>query len=264
MAAGWERELEWMWNASRPVGEWLVAKLDPHRGQTVLELAAGTGETGFAAAERLGPGGRLICSDFAFGMIQAAQRRAEHLGLQNVEFRIMDAEHMDLDDNSVDGVLCRFGYMLMSDPAAALAETRRVLRPGGRLALSVWGDPPRNPWALLGGGALVQHGHMPMPSPDEPGIFAMANEERIEQLVTGAGFATPEIEEVPVEWHFDDFEGYWNFLGDLAGGIAMVLATLTDEQRAQVRDTIEQNAQAFRQDDGGYVLPGVAVNAVAS
>jgi ubiquinone/menaquinone biosynthesis C-methylase UbiE len=71
-------------------------------------------------------------------MVAAARRESERLGLANVEHREMDAERMDLDDDSVDGVLCRWGYMLMSDPATALAETRRVLRDGGRLSLSVW------------------------------------------------------------------------------------------------------------------------------
>jgi ubiquinone/menaquinone biosynthesis C-methylase UbiE len=134
MAMGWERELDWVWSASRPVGEGMVAMLDPQPGQTLLELAAGTGETGFAAAAMVGDSGKLISSDFAFEMVEAARRRAAQLGLNNVEFRVMDAEHMDLEDDSVDGVLCRWGFMLMADPVAALRETRRVLRDGGRVA----------------------------------------------------------------------------------------------------------------------------------
>ena len=142
MAAGWARELRWMWDVSRPVGESLVAMLNPQPGQTILELAAGTGETGFAAAARIGEEGKLISSDFAFEMVQAARRRADQLDLHNVEFRVMDAERMDLGNDSVDGVLCRWGYMLMPDPAAALAETRRVLRPEGRLASRSGPSPP--------------------------------------------------------------------------------------------------------------------------
>ena len=74
-------------------------------------------------------------------MVDVARARATELGVRNVEFRIIDAESIDVPAAAVDVVLCRWGYMLMADPAAALQETRRVLRPGGRVALAAW-DPP--------------------------------------------------------------------------------------------------------------------------
>jgi ubiquinone/menaquinone biosynthesis C-methylase UbiE len=80
---------------------------------------------------------RLITTDFSPAMLEAARRRGAELGVANVDYRVIDAERIELHDDSVDGVLCRFWYMLMADPAAAFAETRRVLRPGGRLALAV-------------------------------------------------------------------------------------------------------------------------------
>lgn len=263
MASGWDRRRDWMWDVSRAIGEHMVAKLDPRPGQTVLELACGTGETGFAAAARLGDEGKLIATDFAPEMVEATRRRAQELGLRNVELRVMDAEQMDLGDDSVDGVLCRWGYMLMADPAGALAETRRVLRDGGRLSLSVWGPPQDNPWAALGGSALVALGHIPAPEPGAPGIFAMSDKQRIRELVTGAGFGDPGIEAVQITYRFEDFEDYWRFLGDLAGAIALVLARLSDDERSQLHDTIEQNAHPYRQNDGSYTMPGVALNAVA-
>src|SRR5262245_22716805 len=201
MASGWERQLEWIWDVSRPIGEGLVAMLDPQPRQTLLELAAGTGETGFAAAALVGDEGKLICSDFSFKMVEAARRRAAQLGLANIDFRVMDAEHMDLEDDAVDGVLCRWGFMLMADRVAALAETRRVLRAGGRVAFSVWGGPERNPWAVITRRALTEHGHLSQPEPNAPGIFAMADPEHIRDLVTAAGFSEPRIEEVTLAWH---------------------------------------------------------------
>ncbi len=82
-------------------------------------------------------------------MLEGARARALELGLSNIEFKVLNAEWIDLPLASVDAVLCRWGYMLMADPAAALAETRRVLRPGGRVALAVWDALEANPWALL-------------------------------------------------------------------------------------------------------------------
>ena len=170
MARRWERGREVLWETTRPVSEWLVDRLSPHPGQTILELAAGAGETGFLAAGRLGDQGRLISSDFAPDMIEAARRVADELGITNAEFRVIDAERLELDDASVDGAICRFGYMLMADPARALRETRRVIKGGGRLVFSVFGEPERNPWMTVARAVMAERGHLPAPDPAEPGI----------------------------------------------------------------------------------------------
>jgi SAM-dependent methyltransferase len=262
MAAGWDRERGWMWEASRAVSENLLEALRPKPGQTILELAAGTGETGFAAARAIGPTGRVISTDFAPAMVAAARRESERLGLANVEHREMDAERMDLDDNSVDGVLCRWGFMLMADPATALAETRRVLRQDGRLSLSVWGGADRNPWASVPGKALMEHTGAPPPNPEDPGIFAMADPERVRSLMQDAGFGEPRLEEVEVRWRFERFDDYWRFVTDLAGGIALVLQAMPEADREAVRSLVERAARDFLV-NGGLELPGVALNASA-
>ncbi|MFN2490941.1 MAG: class I SAM-dependent methyltransferase [Actinomycetota bacterium] len=123
----------------------MIRELAPQPGDTELELAAGAGDTGFEAAAILGEGGRLISTDFSPAMVDVARGRSAELRVGNVDHRVMDAEHIELETDSVDGVLCRFGYVLMADPATALSETRRVLRPSGRLALAVWGTTERNP-----------------------------------------------------------------------------------------------------------------------
>jgi ubiquinone/menaquinone biosynthesis C-methylase UbiE len=97
------------------------------------------------AVALLGDEGRLVSTDFSPNMLDVARRRGTELGLLNLDYRVIDAERIELAADSVDGVLCQSTYMLVGDPAAALAETRRVLRPDGRLALSVWGAPKRNP-----------------------------------------------------------------------------------------------------------------------
>src|SRR5215204_274521 len=136
LAVGYAQREE-LWKASRPVSEWMVRRLDPQPGDTVLELAAGLADTGLMAARLVGESGCVIITDFAPEMVAAARQRAQELGVKNAEFRLLDAERMDLETDSVDGVLCRWAYMLMTDPATAFAETRRVLKPGGRLAFSV-------------------------------------------------------------------------------------------------------------------------------
>jgi ubiquinone/menaquinone biosynthesis C-methylase UbiE len=263
MAPGWERWRAQLEDAVAPVREWMIRELAPRPGDTVLELSAGAGETGFAAAAIVGERGRLISTDFSRHMVEVARRRGAELGLRNADYRVMDAERIELDDDSVDGVLCRFGYMLMADPAAALSETRRVLRPGGRLALSVWGAPERNPWASIGGRLLVERGHMPPPEPDAPGIFAMASEERTRALLEGAGFTTVRTEEVPVRFAFRDVDDYVSWATNTAGALAMVIRGLSDDERETIKGQLVDAFSPFAA-DGGYEFPGVTLNAVAS
>jgi ubiquinone/menaquinone biosynthesis C-methylase UbiE len=262
MAAGWDADRRWVAESSRPVAEWLVNALDPQPGETILELAAGVGDTGLAAASRLGDSGRLISTDFSAQMVDAAERRAAELGVSNVEFRTMDAERMDLADQSVDGVVCRWGYMLMADPAAALAETRRVLRPGGRVAFSVWADPASNPWASVPAQALLEHtGGLP-PDPYAPGIFAMASEERTRELLSSAGLEPRRVEWVEMEWAFETADDHWHYVTDHAGAIAMVVRSLPESEQAAIRGVSEQRLEPLARRPG-YGLPGLCLNVLA-
>jgi SAM-dependent methyltransferase len=261
-APNWEREREFLRSATATVTDRLVARLDPQAGETVLELAAGTGDTGFAAAKRIGEEGRLISTDFAASMVEVARRVGEERGVSNAEHRVLDAERMDLDDSSVDGVLCRWGYMLMADPAAALAETRRVLRDGGRLSFAVWAAPERNLWAAIPGMVLVERGHMPPPEPGAPGIFGMADPDRIRRLVAAAGFGDPEVEEVAVRWNYPDVADYWAKTLALAAPIAEAFAPLEEAEQERVRALVMERAnQRLDDDDAG--LDGTALAVLA-
>jgi SAM-dependent methyltransferase len=263
MAPGWERWRAQLADALTPVRAWLIGALGPQPGETVLELGAGTGETGFEVAAILGEEGRLISSDFSPEMVEVARRRSSELGLGNVDHRVIDVERIELDSASVDGVLCQSTYMLAADPAAALAETRRVLRPGGRLAFSVWGAPERNPWGSIGGMLLIERGHMPLPEPEAPGVFSMASEERTRALLDGAGFTSVRIEEVPLLFGFRDLGEYEQWVVDVAGSFAIVMRELPEEEREVLRARLREAFVPFAT-DGGYELPGAALCAVAS
>jgi SAM-dependent methyltransferase len=259
MAAGWETSRENLWQFSRPVSEWLVERVDPRPGQTILDVAAGVGETGLLAARRLGESGRVLVTDFAPRMVAAARRRAAELGVTNAEFRELDAERMALESGSVDGVVCRWGYMLMPDPGAAFGETYRVLRPGGRLAFSVFGAAERNPWASVVGRVLVVEGHLPPPAPESPGIFALRDPTRIRELLSRAGFGPPEMADIALTWPFPSPDAYWRFLTELAGAISPILRGLGPEAEARVRARIGEMTQPFRSGEG-YAFPALCVN----
>ncbi len=262
MAPGWDDRHAYFEQTARPVTERLLERLAPARGHTILELAAGTGIVGFAAAAFVGPGGRVIVSDFSEAMVETAERHAADLGLGNVEFRVLDAEQLDLPDEAVDGVLCRWGYMLMADPATALAETRRVLGHGGRLSCAVFGSPEQNPWAALPSRVLQERGHLPPLEAGAPGILALADTVRLRRLFVGAGFSEPQIEEIAITWRFADTDDYWEFLTGAAGAIAMVLGRLDEDERGRVREQVFERVTSF-DSAGGIALPGLSLVASA-
>ena len=262
MAPGWGRRIDDIERMAGPVREWLVRELDPEPGDTVLELAAGPGSTGFEAAVLIGERGRLISTDFSPAMVDVARRRSLELRLGNVEHRVMDAEHLELEDDAVDGVLCRFGFMLMPDPAAALAETRRVLRQGGKLAFAVWRGPERNPWISLAGRILVGRGHVPPPDPAAPGMFTFADEDRVRALLDAAGFRVERLEDVPVVFTSKTVDDYVASAQDTGGVFSTVWRGAADEERAAI---VAELAEAFAPyaTGEGYELPGVALGVAA-
>jgi SAM-dependent methyltransferase len=206
----------------------------------------------------------LIETDFAPQMVEVARRRAVELGLDNVEARVLDAESMDLPDDSVDVILCRWGLMLMLDPAAALRECRRVLKPGGRFALSVWAAPDKNPWVTVLGMTMVQLGHQPGGDPFGPGgMFSLADPHALRGMLTEAGFGDVTIEEMAVDWTYESFDHAWRFLTEVAGAIATLVKQLPDENVAELRAALEANVQTFAT-ESGLTLPGVTINALAS
>lgn len=264
IAPTWEKRRAEVEAVAAPVREWMLRELSPGDGDTVLELAAGVGDTGFEAAALVGWSGRLISSDLSPAMLDAARRRGAELGLENVDYRMIDAQRIELDDDSVDGVLCRFGYMLMPDSEAALAETRRVLRPGGRLALAVWGALERNPFFAITGISLAQRGHIPPPPPPPaPGPFSMAEPVRVERLLRAAGFTEVRTEELAGSFKFADADEYLSLIADTAGPVALALQDLAEDDRAAIRSDVEDSLGRFAVDDC-YELPCVALCAAAN
>jgi ubiquinone/menaquinone biosynthesis C-methylase UbiE len=259
LAPRWERGRELLWESTREVSEWLVEALDPKPGQTILDLAAGTGETGFLVARRLGPDGRLITSDLSPSMLEAAERLAPSFGVTNADFRILDAERIDLPDASVDGVVSRFGYVLRGDPPAALREVRRVLRPGGLFAFAVWAERERNAWMTVPAEVMVERGHLSPQSEAEVLLSAKRNPDTVRRLLQEAGFASAETAEMPVAYRFANAEELWFFVSELRGPVALALAKLDDDERAAVRAEIERRAERARK---GFTLGGVSLNVV--
>lgn len=267
----WERNAaDWGRNADRQ-HEWAIAvsaamvdALALQPGERVLELAAGPGDTGFMAAELIEPGGTLICSDGAEAMLEVARERAAAQGIDNVEFRALDLEWIDLETASIDAVLCRWGLMLVVDPGAAAREIRRVLRPGGRGALAVWDVAERNPWTTVPMAALRAQPSVPAPDPDAPNMFSLAAEGALVELLESAGFVEATVAAVALERRVSSAEEWLQETLNISPQRRDLFAELDPTARAEVRAEIAEQAARFADGDGSLRLPGSSLVAAVS
>ena len=262
-APGWVRRQELLRELGAPVSSWMLDALAPAPGQRVLELAAGLGETGMLAAERVAPAGGVIISDQAEAMLEGARARAGALGLSNVEFQVLNAEWIDLPVASIDGVLCRWGYMLMADPAVALGETRRVLSPRGRLALAVWDSIEHNPWALLparelserGLGAEQQGEARDRPQA-APGPFALGSSARVSQLLAEAGFGEVDVQSMELPRRHGSFQELWETTLDLSRNFHDAVLDRPAAEIAEIEAGLAERFAPYTAADGTLEVPG--------
>ena len=265
-AAAWSKEAEQPERgASAAVAEWMLqaAELDP--GQRVLELACGAGRVGLQAARAVGPEGHVLCSDFAAPMVDAVRERASALGLGNVSARVLDAQALELgDEGRFDRVLCRFGYMLMADPAAALRESRRALADGGRLVLGVWGRADENPWLSSILRALAEHFDAPPPEPGTPGPFALGDPEGLEELLREAGFAGASATRLELEQEYESGAEWWDRMVAIGGPLAAALGAIPDADVAAIREVALGHVAEFTEGSAPAVFPAAAVVATAT
>jgi SAM-dependent methyltransferase len=253
VASGWGRHAPAQMQAAMPVTTWMLDAADLQPGFQLLELAAGPGDVGFLALELVQPGGSLITSDFSPEMLTQAQARAEALGLDGIRFKQIDAESIDLDAGSIDAVLCRWGFMLMADPEAALRETRRVLRPGGRLALAAWAGPEHNRWSSAVGQVLVARGLAEPQPPGQPGQFAWADDAVIREHLEAAGFG--DVEVAAVDFAFRErFDEWWTRTREMSR-IGTVIDALPAADRDTVREALRAELAAYERADGVLELP---------
>jgi SAM-dependent methyltransferase len=262
-AAGWGRNAEQVREHGMPVSMAMIQRLALLPGQRVLELAAGPGDTGLLAAELIKPGGTLVSSDASEAMLEIARTRANELGIENVEFKRLELEWIDLPTADVDAVLCRWGLMLVVDPEAAAREMRRVLRPGGRLAVAVWDQSFANPWATVPTMAMIELGHMSPPPPVGPGMFALAAPGALQELLESTGFVQIDVGPVELSRTYTGVDAFIEETLNLSMMFAEAFRRLDAAGQDEVVRALTAHAATFTDSDGSITFPGRSLVAAA-
>jgi SAM-dependent methyltransferase len=241
-AGAWDRYFEWYSRAFAPLMTWCADAIAAAPGMRVLDVAAGSGQPSLTIAPRIQPGGTILGVDFSPAMVAVAERRARDAGATNVSFRTMDAEHLELPDASFDAVTCACGLIFFPDAHRALAEMRRVLKPGGRVAIGVWDEPSQSPFVTVGGGAISQFHAPTPPSPNSPGAFRFAKREVLERVLRDAGFADVSLASLPMPIEFGSTQEYWEMFTECAAGIKTKIATLSKVDQVKLRRLVDELA----------------------
>jgi ubiquinone/menaquinone biosynthesis C-methylase UbiE len=257
VSPGWRKHDGRLRSTFEAVTTTLLDKAGIKRGSRVLDVACGTGEPAIPAAERAGPEGRVLATDFVQGMLEFAREKAARAGLRNIEFRLVDGEQLDLPDASFDAATIRWGIMFMPDPVACLRGIHRALRPGARIALATWGPPDRNPWVAVPLAVLKRYMEVPAPAPGQTGIFAFADPARIKEVLAAAGFVDIQVEPLDVLWTGPDTgAAYFTEFIEMAGPLASLYASLPEDKKPRYAEEVAAEAERQSVRRPGVSLPG--------
>jgi len=177
-----------------PIGDALLARAAHAPGERVIDLGPGGGATTRAIARSVAPGGEVLGIDISPDLVAEAQRRADREGIANARFLCADAAGVTLDEEPFDRLFSRFGSMFFERPVPAFANLRRLLKPGARIDLAVWGPPRENLWMMEMIGVVREHVEVPRAEPRAPGPFAFEDLDYLREVLTGAGFSGIEVD----------------------------------------------------------------------
>jgi enediyne biosynthesis protein CalE5 len=245
--------------AAQQVNERLIALAHVDTGQRVLDIATGLGEPACTAARRVGPTGWVVATDFSPQMLALAREEATRKGVHNIEFREMDAEEPDLPAHTFHAILCRWALMFLPQPRVVLDRLRRLLRPGGRLAVATWGPAPNAPGMSLPPAVARQVLHLPPPPPGRPGAFSLSDAHALEQLFRQAGFPEVSSEGLLVTFEYASAEEYIRERLAVGAAFRTAMAQAAAEDQARVWQALAEAVQPYAGADGKIRMPNETI-----
>jgi ubiquinone/menaquinone biosynthesis C-methylase UbiE len=256
-SSGWKKWDELVMDFLKPVGNEIIKMLNPKDNDIVLDIAAGTGEPGLTIASMLN-GGKVIITDLSEDMLAIARENAKQRGIKNIETHACDVSELPFPDNTFDAISCRFGFMFFPDMQLAAKEMVRVLKPGGKIATSVWCVPEKNFWVTAIMGTINKNMDLPVPPPGAPGMFRCAKDGLIKDLFLQAGLKNVSQKEVTGKLNAKTTDGYWNMMVDIGAPIVAALSKADDATKEKIKkEVFEIVNQKFP--DGNVIIDSSAL-----
>lgn len=250
---GWDKaatlyEQSWQ-DQLKPAQKRLLEMADFQPGETVLDIACGTGLVTFPAAEAVGENGKVIATDISQSMIDLAGTAAADRQISNTTFIRMGGEDLDFPDNSFDAVICALGLLYFRDPAKSLEEMFRVLKPGGRAVAAVWGERKNCGWADIF--PIVDNR---VESDVCPMFFNLGNQDTLKLIYQNAGFEGICYERLQTLLHYTDEDDACG--AAFAGGpVALAYSRFEEETRQSAHAEYIDSISQYR-NGSGYYIPG--------
>ena len=221
----------------KPMGDEIIRSINPRGAEVVLDIAAGTGEPGLTIATML-KGGKVVITDLSEAMLEIARENAMKRDIKNIETRVCDVCALPFADNTFDAISCRLGFMFFPDMLLAAKEMVRVLKPGGKIATSVWNVLEKNFWITAILETISRHMDLPAPLPGAPGMFRCAKEGLISDLFLQAGLKNIKQKEITAKMHFKTADIYWDMMTEVITLVVLALNNAEDDIKENIRKEV--------------------------
>ncbi len=238
-SSGWKKWDALTMDFLKPMGDEIIRLLHPKNDDVVLDVAAGTGEPGLTIASMLN-GGKVIITDLSDDMLEIARENATQRGIKNIETRACDVCELPFADNTFDAISCRFGFMFFPDMLLAAKEMVRVLKPGGRMATSVWNVPEKNFWVTAIMGTINKNMELPPPPPGAPGMFRCAKDGLIPDIFLQAGLKNISQKEITGKLNCKTTDVYWNMMTEIGAPIVAALSKADEAMKEKIKKEVYQ------------------------
>ncbi len=236
-SSGWKKWDEHTMEFLHPMGDAIINRIRPSGNHHVLDIAAGTGEPGLTIASMI-PEGRVTITDLSEQMLEIAADKASQRRLNNIEVKACDVCELPFPDNHFDSISCRFGFMFFPDMQLAATEMARVLKPGGRIATSVWNVPDKNFWITAIMGIIHKNIELPAPPPGSPGMFRCSQPGLVRDIFKNAGLSGVSETEIHSRMKSRSTEHYREMMNDIGAPIVSAMSKADESVRKKIKEEV--------------------------